>query len=209
VVAGPDAHVSALFDTFVLGDTSLPIYLVSPYRPGDGLLNVQPNLFSGTAVALVPSDLPEPNPCSAFFWKLRSLNWWWVAKYFPGEQFDAVKTRAVELSGGFFSDEGELVSALYYWGFRSAEKRATRQLSALLLNVAAGDLYPGNTKCRLFLGTQLDLDGDDVADSTVDEAIGSIITGIQSGIWDEQNDAFHLGLDINLGRNVMGAVCFD
>jgi len=210
VVVEPDPFntVAASFDTFALGDTSLPIYLVSPFRPGDGSLNINANLFSGTSPAVVPSELPEPTPCSAFFWKLRSLNWWWVVKYFPGEQFDIVKTRAVELSGGFFADEGELVSALYYWGFLDAEKRARRQLAAVLLNVAAGEKYPANTKCRLFLGTPLDLDGDDVPDSTVDEAIGSIITGIESGDWNQQNDAFQLGLDINLGRNVVGAVCF-
>lgn len=206
----PDAGVAANFDPgdFTLGDTSLPIYVVSPYRPGDGIINLQVIPFTGSGTALVPAVLPEACPCSAFFWKLRALNWWWVKKFFPGSQFDDVKARAVEIGGGAFADEGDLVSALFYWGFLSAEKRAERQLAALLLNLAAGDLFPGNTKCRLFPGTELDLDGDEVPDSTVDEQLGIIITQIDSGDWNQQNDAFKTALDINLGRTVVDAVIF-
>jgi hypothetical protein len=206
----PDAGVAATFNPgdFTLGDTSLPIYVVSPYRPGDGQINLQVIPFTGSGTALVPALLPESCPCSAFFWKLRALNWWWVNKYFPGSQFDELKTKAVEIGGGAFADEGELVSALFQLGWFSAEKRAKRQLAALLLNLAAGELFPGNTKCRIFPGTDLDLDGDDVADSTVDEQLGIIITQIDSGDYSQQNDAFQTALDINLGVTVIDAVVF-
>ncbi|MGH0037977.1 MAG: hypothetical protein ACQGVK_23345 [Myxococcota bacterium] len=209
-VDGVEPQVAATFNTgdFTLGDTSLPIYIVSPYRPGDGIINLQVSLFAGSGPALVPAVLPEACPCSAFFWKLRALNWWWVKRYFPGSQFDDIKARAVELSGGVFADEGELVSALFQLGFFSAEKRAKRQLAALVLNLAAGELYPANTKCRIFPGTELDLDGDDVADSTVDEQLTAIIAGIDSGDSSQQNDAFKVALDINLGVTVIDAVSF-
>jgi len=191
------------------GEKTAPLYVVSPFQPGDVTVGLDGDFgLSAEGPCLGPVELPEPCPCSAFFWKLRALDWWWVTKYFPGSQFDDVKARAVELSGGFFADEGELVSSLFHFGFLSAEKRARRQLAALLLNLAAGELFPGNTKCRLFQGTELDLDGDDVADQTVAEALGEIITGIESGDYSTQNDAFKLALDINLGRNVIGAVSF-
>jgi hypothetical protein len=209
-IDGITQSVSASFDPgdFTLGDTSLPIYVISPYRPGDGTIDLQVIPFTGSGPALVPAVLPEACPCNALFWKLRALNWWWVKQYFPGSQFDDVKARAVELSGGVFADEADLVSALFHWGFLSAKKRAEHQLAALVLNLAAGELYPGNTKCRIFSGTELDLDGDDVADSTVDEQLGVIITAIDSGDANQQNDAFQIALDINLGRTVIDAVTF-
>jgi hypothetical protein len=210
VESAPDDTVTAAFDPgdFTLGDTSLPIYVVSPYRPGDGQVNLQVIPFSGSGTALVPAVLPEACPCSAFFWKLRALGWWWVKKYFPGSQFDELKTRAVEIGGGAFADEADLVSSLFQLGFFSAKKRAERELAALLLNIAAGDLFPGNTKCRIFPGTDLDLDGDGVPDSTVDEQLGTIITQIDSGDSSQQQQAFETALDINLGRTVIDAVVF-
>lgn len=191
------------------GETSAPLYLVSPYGPGDDAFTIFGQAALNAPTTCVgPSVLPEPSPCSAFFWKLRALGWFWVKHYFPGSQFDDVKTRAVELSGGYFADEGDLVSALFHWGFLNPKKRAERQLAALLLNVAAGDLFPANTKCRLFPGTELDLDGDEVADSTVDEAIGEIITKLDTTDPALHQEAFVLALDINLGRNVIGAAAF-
>jgi len=208
--AGPQQSVVAAFTPgdFTLGDTSLPIYVVSPYRPGNGLISLQVIPFSGTGAALVPAVLPEACPCNSLFWKLRALNWWWVRHYFPGSQFSELKTRAVEISGGIFTDEADLVSALFHLGFFSAKRRAEHQLAALALNIAAGDLFPGNTKCRIFPGTELDLDGDGVADSTVDEQLGVIIAGIDSGDANQQHDAFEIALDINLGRTVIDAVEF-
>ncbi|MCG8435143.1 MAG: hypothetical protein MJA83_14040, partial [Gammaproteobacteria bacterium] len=56
--------------------------------------------------------------------------------------------------------------------------------------------------------TEIYTDGDEVGDQLVTEAIGEIIGNIQSGDYNLQNDAFHLALDINEGRNVIGAVSF-
>lgn len=192
------------------GEMSEYVWMVSPYQPGstDVTINGEFALDAGTQ-NIGPVELPEPAPCSAFFWKLRAQGWYWIAnKWFPGSDFDAIKARAVDLSGGYFVDEADLIDAVKKWGWLNAEKRARRQLAAVLLNVAAGELYPGNTKCRLFQGTELDFDGDEVADSTVGAEIGNIITGIESGDPNAQNDAFHVALDINLGRSVIGAASF-
>jgi hypothetical protein len=75
--------------------------------------------------------------------------------------------------------------------------------------VAAGELFPGNTRCRLFPGTWLDVDDNGWADSTVGEAIGQIIADIQSGDWFLQVEALQLATDINNGSNVIGAVHFN
>jgi hypothetical protein len=192
------------------GEVTEKLFIVSPYQPGDATVTINGDAgLDVTATNIAPVELPEPCPCSAFFWKLRSTNWWWIShKWFPGDDFDAVKARAVDLSGGFFADETALTDALKYWGWCSPELRAKRQLAAMLLNVAAGELFPGNTKCRLFQGTEIDFDGDAVADSTVGAEIANVITLIDSGDASQQNDAFHIALDINLGRTVIGAVRF-
>jgi hypothetical protein len=210
VTPGANSSLTATFNpgTFVLGDTSLPIYAISPYRPGNGSVNLQANLFSGIGTALVPKQLPEACPCTAAFWKLRALNWLWYNHFFPGSQFEDIKDRAVVLSQGHFANESQLLSALFYAGFLSIERKAERELAALLLNVAAGELFPGNTRCRLFPGTQLDFNGDNVADGTVGGAIGQIITNIQSNNWNLQFEAFALAYDINDGRTVLGSASF-
>jgi hypothetical protein len=191
------------------GETSAPLYVVSPYQPGDGNVTVFGQFaLDAPATCIVPSLLPEPIPCSTLFWKLRALNWPWFSHFFPGQQFGDLKTRAVQLSNGYFADEAELISALFAPGFLNVEKKARAQLAALLLNVAAGDLFPANTRCRLFPGTELDLDEDGTADSTVDEAITDVITGIESGDFSQQLDAFYLALGINLGKLVIGAASF-
>lgn len=209
VDAGIDSVTAAFAPgDFTLGDTSLPIYVVSPYQPGNGTINLDVSAFQGSGPALVPAMLPESCPCTPFFWKLRALGWLWFDHFFPGQQFTDIKARAVELSQGYFTDEADLVGALFYWGFLNVERKAERELAAVLLNVAAGELFPGNTKCRLFSGTEIDLDGDEVGDLTVDGAIGQMITNIESGDWHLQYEAFALGNDINDGRNVLGAVRF-
>ena len=82
------------------------------------------------------------------------------------------------------------------------------ELAALLLNVAAGELFPANTKCRLFLGTPLDQDGDGTADGTVASAIGAIISEIQAGDLFSLLDALSMASQINSGQDVIGMALF-
>src|SRR5262245_14975288 len=53
-----------------VGDTSLPIYVVSPYQPGAGTVNLQVTAFAGDGAALVPSALPQSCPCTTSYWGL-------------------------------------------------------------------------------------------------------------------------------------------
>jgi hypothetical protein len=206
----PANNVTASFadGAFSLGDTSLPVYIVSPYQPGAGIVNLQVTTFAGNGAALVPAALPQACPCTSTYWLLRNTGWIFFLADFPGSQLEAIKQRAVDLSGGFFTSKNDLLGSLIFSGILDVKKKAKKELAALLLNVAAGDLYPANTKCRLFLGTQLDEDNDGVADGTVSGAIGQIISEIQSNDFGQELDALSTAAQINSGQDVMGATLF-
>jgi hypothetical protein len=210
VVNAPARSVTATFapGSLALGDTSLPIFVVSPYQPGAGVVNLKVSFLTGAGAALVPQSLPQACPCTTSYWALRITGWPFFLFDFPGAQLDQVKQRAVELSGGFFSSKTDLVNALLYPGLLDLRKKAKRELAALLLNVAAGDLFPANTKCRLFLGSELDQDGDGVADSIVVAAIGSIESEIQAGDLFSLLDALSMAAQINSGQDVLGMALF-
>jgi hypothetical protein len=210
VSAAPANNVSANFadGSLSLGDTSLPIFIVSPYQPGSGVVNLQVTAFSGAGAALVPTNLPQACPCTSSYWVLRNTGWIFFLADFPGAQLDQIKQRAVDLSGGFFTSKNDLLNSLIFPGILDVRKKAKKELAAVLLNVAAGELFPGNTKCRLFSGTQLDEDGDGVADGTVAAAIGEIITKIQSGDFFQQLDALSQAAQINNGQDVLGMTLF-
>jgi hypothetical protein len=210
VVTTPANSVTATFadGSLSLGDTSLPIFIVSPYQPGAGVVNLQVTAFTGQGAALVPTALPQACPCTTSYWVLRSTGWIFFLADFPGAQLDQIKTRAVELSNGFFTSKNDLLNALLYPGLLDIKKKAKKELAALLMNVAAGDLFPGNTKCRLFLGTPLDEDGDGTADGTVAAAIGQFITQIQSNDLFQQLDALSSAAQINNGQDVLGMTLF-
>jgi len=210
VATTPANSVTASFNDgdLALGDTSLPIYIVSPYQPGAGVVNLQVTAFSGEGAALVPNALPQACPCTTSYWVLRSLGWIFFLGDFPGSQLDQIKTRAVALSGGFFTSNSDLINSLLYPGLLDVRKKAKKELAGVLMNVAAGDLFPGNTKCRLFLGTELDSDGDGTADGTVGGAIGEIISEIQSGDVFQQLDALATAAQINNGQDVLGMTLF-
>lgn len=206
----PANNVTASFadGAFSLGDTSLPVFVVSPYQPGAGIVNLQVTTFTGAGAALVPAALPQACPCTSTYWLLRNTGWIFFLADFPGSQLEAIKQRAVDLSGGFFTSKNDLLGSLIFSGILDVKKKAKKELAALLLNVAAGDLYPGNTKCRLFLGTQLDEDNDGNADGTVSGAIGQIISEIQSNDFGQELDALSTAAQINSGQDVLGATLF-
>jgi hypothetical protein len=157
---------------------------------------------------LVPSLLPQACPCTSTYWLLRNTGWIFFLADFPGSQLDQIRQRAVDLSGGFFTSKNDLLNSLIFSGILDVKKKAKKELAALLLNVAAGDLFPANTKCRLFLGTQLDEDGDGNADGTIAGAIGQIISEIQSNDFTQLLDALSTGAQINSGQDVLGATLF-
>ena len=89
---------------------------------------------------------------------------------------------------------------------RSDVERAKQQLAAVLLDIAAGLLYPANIQCRTFLGvngTQIDTNGDGVADMTLEAALTLIESNILSGDPALQQAALELADDINNGVGVL------
>lgn len=197
------------------GQSSQPLFIVSPFGPGEAATNMVELdgqfLFNQNGTCVGPVIAPPALPCTIGFWKNRQAGKKGLLKFFPNGDFDSAKAKAVAISS-VFSSEVELVSALTSKGSRSVEQRAKQQLSALLLNVAAGNLFPSNTKCRLFLGvngTLLDLDGDGLADQPVEAALVGIESDILSGNPTLQGAAQALADDINNGIGVIGATQFN
>jgi len=192
------------------GEVSARLFIVSSFDPGTSDLTVNGDfsLDAPGTCGLVPVEPPQvigtPTPCTIGFWKNREAGRKGLLKFFPDGDFDAVKAEAVSISS-VFGSEAELVEALTSKGRRTVEERAKQQLAALLLNVAAGTLFPDNTKCKLFLGNEVDTDGDGVADLTVGEALTQIESDILSGDPALQEAAQQLADDINNGIGVLGA----
>lgn len=194
--------------------TSEQLLLISPYGPGE-ITDTMVAVGSASSVdtqdtCVGPVVAPPPLACTIGFWKNREDGKKGLLKFFEGADFDAVKAEAVAISS-VFASEAELIGALTSKGNRTVEERAKQQLAALLLNVAAGTLFPSNTKCRLFLGedgTQVDLDGDGTADATLEALLTQIESDILSGDPALQGAAQSLADDINNGIGVIQATMF-
>jgi hypothetical protein len=196
------------------GETSEQLYLTSPFGPGevtDTTIAVGSTFsIDTTSTCVGPVVAPPSLGCTIGFWKNRQDGKKGVLKFFPDGDFDAVKAEAVAISS-VFATEAELVAALTSKGNRDIEERTKQQLAALLLNIAAGNLYPSNTKCRLFIaenGTQIDIDGDGIADLSLEAALTLIESNLLSGDPDLQHDAHQLADDINNGIGVLNSSMF-
>ena len=88
-----------------------------------------------------------------------------LLQFFPDPEFDGLVTDAVALSGGIFATEADLLAALTSKDKRPIGERGKQQLAATLLNLAAGDAFPDNQKCRLFEGNTITTNacGDDMS----------------------------------------------
>jgi len=158
-----------------------------------------------------PVMAPPAVPCTIGFWKNRYVEKQGLEKFFPGSDFDAVVAEAVAISS-VFATEAELIEALTSKGTRDIETRARQQLAALLLNIAAGNLYSSNMKCRLFIGehgTQLDTTGDGLPDTNVEAALVLIESNILSGDDSLIHEAHALADDINNGVGVLNQAVFN
>ena len=156
-----------------------------------------------TNTCLEPPEPPEdgtPIPCTIGFWKNRADTPMGQGKHFPDPGFDLAVDEAVLLSP-VFGDAGQLLDALIKKGRRSQEEKAEQQLSALLLNLAAGDLFPENEKCKLFDGNALS-GNSCVDDDTVGEALAAILADISAGSFEDAKDCAD---DINNGIGVVDA----
>lgn len=193
------------------GAISAPLVVSSPYGPGavdDNLVALLDDFSLQELTACVgPNTLPNPTPCSAFFWKLRALFHFFVKHHFPDERFDQVTQFAADTST-VFGSPGEVLDGLFTGFFASPTEAAERELATLLLNIAAGELFPGNTKCRLFFDTPVDTDGDDVGDTTVGELLVTVESNILSGDPALISEAKQIALKLNLGIGVLDTTMF-
>jgi hypothetical protein len=146
------------------GETSEQLYVHSTYGPGtvvDNLVSVEDEFSftaQGTCVGpFIPPQDPdgEPIACTIGFWKNRADGKQGTLEWFPDGDFTATVNAAVALSSGIFSDAADLLFYLQSKGPRTILVRAKQQLAATLLNLAAGDLFPDNQKCKLFEGNHI------------------------------------------------------
>jgi hypothetical protein len=196
------------------GEASEELYLVSAFGPGsvtDTMQGVGSAFAIDTRTTSVgPVMAPPAVPCTIGFWKNREMKEEGLLKFFPGSDFDDVKAEAVALSS-VFNTEAELIAALTSKGARSMLDRAKQQLAALLLNIAAGNLYSSNTKCRLFTGehgTEIDTTGDGIADTNIEAALTLIESNILSGDKFLIAAAQSFADDINNGVGVLNQAVF-
>ena len=138
-------------------------------------------------------------PCTIGFWKNRSKGKKGLLKFFPGTDFDPdLLDAAAALSGGIFATGNDVKTAVMAKGNIGAQGKAERQLAALLLNLAAGDLYPNNQKCKLFDGNEITSNACG-SNLTVAEALALIFTAHAAADYNFVNNCAD---DINNGEGL-------
>jgi hypothetical protein len=190
------------------GQTSTKLVICSQLLPGslaDSIvsLSAQASLdASGQCIGpVLPPAGGDPMPCTIGYWKNRTAGKKGTLQHFPAGEFEQIVTQAVALSGGLFTSDAELLAALTSKGARSAQDRALQQFSAFLLNLAAGDLFPENSKCRLFETNTVDSNacGSGISIQT---AVDNFFAAYNSG---DYLGAKNCADDTNNGIGVVGA----
>jgi hypothetical protein len=91
-------------------------------------------------------------PCTIGFWKNRFDGKPGTTQWFPEPELTAILNAATALCSPPFTSSADLLFYLQSKGQRSILDRSLQQLAAFCLNMAAGDLFPNNMKCKLFDG---------------------------------------------------------
>ena len=118
-----------------------------------------------------------------------------LLQFFPDPDFDTLVAEAVALSNGLFLTAADLLFNLQSTGKRSMETRGKQQLAATSLDLAAGDRFPNNQKCKLFDGNVIGTNacGDNLF---VGAAVTQALTDM-AGDAAAQHDAQECSDDIN------------
>ena len=191
------------------GQVSDQLYIVSSYSPGlisDTVFSIEGNFafdVESTCVGPLtpPTETGEALPCTIGFWKNRAAGKNGTLQWFPNGDFDAVVTEAVVLAGGLYADEADLLANLASKGKRTIEERGKQQLAATFLNLAAGNLFPDNTKCKLFDGNSIITNG--CGDNlSIGDAVNQALVDIM-GDTSAQHEAQECSDDINNGIGVV------
>jgi hypothetical protein len=207
-------------DSIAPGAVGDQLYIISTYSPGtvtDNIYSVEGQFASDETSSCVgpftpPAVVGEPIPCTIGFWKNRYDEKNGTLQWFPDGEFPSVVSAALALSGGVFTSAtiggncavlgfNDLLCALGSKGARSIAERGRQQLAATYLNLAAGNLFPSNLKCKLFTGNQITSNacGSSI---TIGTAVNQATYGIQ-GTADAQADAHACSDDINNGIGVI------
>lgn len=194
------------------GQVSDQLFIISSFSPGtlsDTIYSIEGNFAFDVESTCIGPFTPQPEtgegvPCTIGFWKARADGKNGTLQWFPDVpdgDFDAVVTAAVALSGGLFADEADLLAHLGSKGKRSIDERGKQQLAATFLNLAAGDLFPDNLKCKLFEGNPISSNACGDAPLTVGDAVNQALVDIV-GDTAAQHDAQECSDDINNGVGV-------
>ena len=190
------------------GGASEELIAISSYSPGfvnDNIYGIEGEFafaLSDTCVGpFNPPETGEAMACTIGFWKNRSAGKKGLLKFFPDGDFDSVVSAGVVRSSGLFADEEDLLTNLQSKGKRTIQERGKQQLAATLLNLAAGDLFPDNTKCKLFEGNSITINacGNDLS---IGDAVNQALVDIV-GDTDAQHAAQECSDDINNGIGVI------
>jgi hypothetical protein len=185
--------------TIAAGASSEHLYISSSFAPSTQAATVNGDFaLDAPTSCLGPTTMTgEAMPCTIGWWKNRAEGKQGTLQYFPDPEFDSLVTAAVALSGGVFSSSADLLAALKSKGPRSILERGRQQLAATLLNLAAGDAFPDNQKCKLFESNVISSSacGTNVS---VGSAVAGILTGLGGG-QDAQHSAHECSDDINNG----------
>jgi hypothetical protein len=227
------------------GATTEHMYINSTYGPGNVkvTINGDGGLDSGDLDCLGPVVPPNgvgtPMSCTIGFWKERSEAKQGLLKFFPGtvniatgacgsptEDLCKVLTRAVVLGSPQFGTAANdaavtnamratLLSFLTSKGDRVTVIRARQQFAALVLNLAAGQLFPSNQKCRFFPQTEISvsayadipLNADPSGDPlklTISDAVAWLKRLLNSSDLNNPQRALEIADDLNNGIGVIG-----
>jgi hypothetical protein len=185
--------------TIAAGASSEHLFISSAFAPSTQPATVNGDFaLDAPTTCLGPATMTgEAMPCTIGWWKNRAEGKKGTLQHFPDPEFANLVTAAVALSGGIFTSSADLLAALTSKGPRSILERGRQQLAATLLNLAAGDAFPDNQKCKLFESNVIGTNacGTNVS---VGSAVASIITGLQ-GDNDAQHSAHECSDDINNG----------
>lgn len=204
------------------GSVSKQIYIQSPLLPGlinenavslDGTLSLD---APGTCVGPFVQPMVEEGdamPCTIGFWKNRSEGKLGTLQWFPDDPnnpaeddaFNAIVTAAVALCQPVFMDEADLLFYLQSKGNRDILTRAKQQKAAWCLNMAAGQLYPTNMKCKLFSGNWI-VDNACGMGLSVGDALTQCIADITSLDPDLWHSAHDCADDVNNGISVFNTM---
>jgi len=196
------------------GTSTKLLFVQSPLLPGlvtqnavsvDGALSLDaPSTCVGPFVEPAVEE-GDALPCTIGFWKNRAAGKNGTLHHFPDPEFGQVLTAAAALCSGVFTDEADLLAQLASKGKRSILIRAKQQKAAWCLNMAAGDLFPNNLKCKLFDGNWI-VDNACGMGLTVGDAFTQCLADITSGLNALEHDAHDCADDVNNGISVINTM---